>query len=372
MKKNRNEFVVIKNYSLRLLLLIFLLFPLAAWSQQQILRVGVAPGEPFVTVSGGQYGGIAVNIWKMLAQNLNLQYVFVPMSEHIDDDVKLLANGNVDVLIGPIIPTKERLELVDFTRPFYLNQIGIVVPKKQIYFFSTLLKVLLSSTFIWAATVLLAIFVLYIHIFWFFERRKNYMGVQQTYWKGIKTAFWINTLGISFGQIPTYPHTRIFRFIWFLALILLLSTITATITSSLTVVLSNNYIEYNSLSDFSDKVIVAVIDTAPYDIAKETGLNVIPAQNRDEAINMLLNKKAAGFADYYPIADYYLHTHQLSTQLTLANAIIAQNTFAFALPYNSPLRHQLDFQLETIQMNGQIKFLCQNILGEKAAKNCEI
>lgn len=371
MGKPKRRFQAIKTRCFCLFLFLSFLFPLTAWPQEKILRVGVAPGEPFVVVVANQYQGIAVDIWKILAKNLNIKYVFVPMGEHIDDDIKLLADGKIDVLIGPIIPTKDRAELVDFTRPYYLDQIGLVVPIKKIPFFRTLNQVLMSS-FSWMLALFLALFVLYIHVFWFFERKKHYMDVQRDYRLGIKTAFWLHTLGISFNRIPTHPRTRVFRFIWSLALILLLSTISATITSSLTVALSNNYVKYEKLSDFSENTIAAVVGTAPYDIADEVGLNIVPAQNREEAINLLLQGKVAGFADYYPIADYYLRKHRLKERLTMADAIIAQNTFAFALPIDSPLRHSLDLQLDIIQSNGQVRFLCESVLGEKAAKNCEI
>ena len=180
----------IKEHFAPMFLLLFLLIPLHSLAAEKVLRVGVVPGEPFAIITNNQYRGIAIDIWELLAQNLNIKYQFVPMSEHTDDDVRQLAQGKVDLLIGPIIPTKERAALVDFTKPFYLNQIGIVVPAKKIPFFSTLLDVL-STSFSWMALSILLLFLLYLHIFWFFERRKNYMGVQTSYWPGIKTAFWI-------------------------------------------------------------------------------------------------------------------------------------------------------------------------------------
>lgn len=360
-----------KTPCLCLLLLLCLLLPLTAWPGEKILRVGVAPGEPFVIVNGNQYEGIAINIWKMIAQNLNIKYQFVPMSQHIDDDIKQLANNRIDMLIGPIIPTAERMRLVDFTKPYYLNQIGIVVPVKKIPFFATLIDVLIGSLS-WLIAVLLCIFILYIHIFWFFERKKGYMNVESNYWPGIKTTFWLHTLGISFNQIPTHTYTRVLRLILFMSLIILLSTITASITSSLTVALANNYVKHDKLSDFSNETVAAVIHAAPYDLGTQEGLNIIPTQSRTTGINLLLNGKVAGFADSYAVADYYLRRHQLTRRLTMANAIIAQNTFSFALPINSPLRHQINLQLDILLESKQIEFLCKSLLGEKSARNCDI
>lgn len=372
-----------RRYGIPLLLLLSLLFSFASQANEhaqssqpiekaKILRVGVPPGEPFVMMVNNEYQGIAVDIWKLIAKNLDLAYEFVPMSEHIDQDIHALANGEIDVLIGAIIPITEKMKLVDFMKPYYLNQIRLVVPVKKVRFSHALLDVLNSPMSLFMLTLIL-VFIIYIHVFWYYERNSNYMGIKPTYREGIRSAFWINTLDIGFDEIPTHPMTRRTRFLWFfIAFPLFLSTLSAVITSSLTVSLSNTYASYDKLSDFSDKTITAVIDTTPYDLAIAAGLRVVPAQNRDDAIERLLKGEVAGYADYYAIADYYLQKHHLTDKLTLSNAIIAQNTFAIALPINSPLRHSLNVQLDIVQEAGQVKTICNNLLGEQVAKNCEI
>jgi ABC-type amino acid transport substrate-binding protein len=148
--------------------------------------------------------------------------------------------------------------------------------------------------------------------------------------------------------------------------------VTATITSALTVTLSNNYVKYDKLSDFNGKTIAAVTGTLPFAHAVATGLHVIPAQSRDEAMQLLLTKKVVGVADYRSTADYYLQKHQLSNQLILADAFISQNSFAFALPINSPLMHPINVELRNLQANGYVRFLCRNRLGPQDVRNCEI
>ena len=371
MNTRQYQFYPITKWVLYFILLFSFLFPLTARPHEKILRVGVAPGEPFVIVKDNKYSGISVDLWKYLAHNLNIKYQFIPMSEHIDDDVMQLAKGQVDVLIGPVISTAERVKLADFTRPYYLDQIRVVVPIKTVSFTRILLAIS-NSALSSVVLFIVCFFIIYIHIFWFFEGRKGYMGIKPTYWSGIKTAFWIHTLGISFNQLPTHTYTKLFRLVWTIVVLLLLSVVTATMTSSLTIALSNNFSKEDVLSDLKYERLTGVINTAPYDIAKEASLDIKPVNSRTEGIDLLLKGYVAGFVDYASIADYYMKEHALGRKLTLAHVIIQQNTFAIALPLNSPIRHQINIQLAILQSMGQTYFLCKKYLSEESAKYCNI
>jgi ABC-type amino acid transport substrate-binding protein len=273
---------------------------------------------------------------------------------------------------GSFLFLEANTKLADFSQPYFLNQIGLVIAVKKFSFLRTFLYVVTSGLFGWLVLIIILLFLLYIHIFWFFERRTGYKGVEKPYWKGIRTSFWLATLGISFAELPTHAYTRLLRFIFFVAVILFFATLGATITSALTVALSNNIVNYDKLNDFNQKLIVAVANTAPYDLAQEAGLTLTPASNRGQAVSYVLGGKVAGYADYSPIASYYLQEHNLAHRLTLANAIIAQNTFNFAFPINSSLRREFDLQLISLKERGVTQTFCRKYFGEKIFKNCNI
>lgn len=364
----KNKLSPLRNSFLCVLLI---LFSMTSWSADRPLRVGVAPGEPFIIIKNNEYQGISIDVWKLIASNLNITYQLIPMSEHIDDNIRQLAKGEIDILIGPIIPTLDRIKLVDFTNPYYLNQIKVVVPIKNISF-SQIFSAIKNSAISSVVFFLIIFFIIYIHVFWFFEGRKGYMDVKPSYFSGILTAFWIHTLGISFGKLPTHAYTRTFRLIWAIVTVLLLSTVTATITSSLTIALSNNFGKGNTLNDFQYELLAAVVGTAPFDIAKAAEMDIKPVNSRIEAMNLVLKGNVAGYIDYAPIADYYIREHSLITKLALANAVIQQNTFAIALPLNSPLRHPINTQLSILQSLGEVHFICKKFLSEQTAQNCNI
>lgn len=354
------------------ILLFFIINPIAVYAQEKTLKVGVALGEPFAAMHNNKFEGIAVDLWKLIAEEDKLQYEFISEGEHIDEAINKLATGQIDILIGPIIPTYERTKLVDFMQPYYIAQIGLVVPKQKIKFFNVMHSIF-NTTISSMLLIVLFFFLFYLHIFWYFEIRPK-QTTKHKYKEGISEAFWLHTLDIDLANIPSHIRTRQIRFIWLIFLTLFFSTITASITSALTIALSNHYVSYTNLSDFSDKNIAAVVATAPYDLAKTMDFKIVETNNREEAIQLVLDGKADAFVDYYPIATYYLSQHQLNDKLTMANVILQRNTFAFALPINSPYRHQFDLILRSHQEYGLAKTVCEKYFNQNQAAliNCEI
>lgn len=336
------------------------------------LKVGVAIGEPFAFISGNEYHGIAVDIWQLIAEEQGLKYQYVPMGEHIDDAISKLAAGEIDVLIGPIIPTFERNKLADFTQPYFINQIGFVIPLKGVNFLNALSSIF-NSAISWGLIIFLLFTVIYLHLYWFYERLANPI-VPQAYGPGIAKTFWIHTLDIDIGVLPTHLRTRQFRFLWLILVTLFFSSITAAITSALTIALSGKYQDYTSLNDFRRKQIAAVISTAPYDISKVNGLNLVKVNDRDEAFHLLLNGKVDAYVDYYSISDYYLIKQNLGDKLMMSGFILKRDFFAFALPINSPLRYPLNLKLNEHKEYGLLKEVCTKYFGETSRDltNCEI
>jgi polar amino acid transport system substrate-binding protein len=339
-----------------------------------MLKIGVSLGEPFAMTTHGDYFGIAIDIWSQLADELNLKYTYVLMSEHIDEAIEKLAAGQIDVFIGPIVPTYKRIKLVEFSQPYYLNQIGLVVPVKHVIFLNVL-RSIFDSVILSGLVILLAVFLLYLHVYWYYELRP-FHKTYRNYMKGISEAFWLHTLDIDLGKIPSHFRTRVMRFLWLILVTIFFSSITAAITSALTIALTHHYTYYSGIDELKNKPVAAVVNTAPYEIARNTGFtDILTVNSRDEAVKLLLQRKVAAYVDYYPVADYYINLHDLSRTLTTAsNLVIQRNTFAFAVPINSPLLHALNVKLILFKENELTKPICKKYFqkNSRAVLNCEV
>ncbi len=89
------------------------------------------------------------------------------------------------------------MKLVDFMQPYYLNQIGLVVPMKRISFLEAFGSIFNMTTLI-ILFVLLLFFLFYLHIYWYYELKPHQKALR-SYGRGIMEAFWLHTLDIEPG-----------------------------------------------------------------------------------------------------------------------------------------------------------------------------
>ena len=87
--------------------------------------------------NGDQLSGISLNIWRRVAEDNNLSYELVEQPSP-KAGIEAVHDGEIDVLVGPISITPDRLNLpgVDFTQPYFIGKEGILLPLKP----STLLN----------------------------------------------------------------------------------------------------------------------------------------------------------------------------------------------------------------------------------------
>ena len=79
---------------------------------QDTLVVGIAGSEPFLFEEEGK--GIAVEIWDEIADKRSWNYKYVPF-ENVEDALHRLNSGDLDVVVGPISITSNRLENMRFS-----------------------------------------------------------------------------------------------------------------------------------------------------------------------------------------------------------------------------------------------------------------
>ena len=80
------------------------------------LLVGVVGSEPFVFKENNK--GIAIEIWKKIAEEKSWNFKYAPF-EKVDDALSQLNSGGIDIVVGPISITSKRLKKVSFSQPFY-------------------------------------------------------------------------------------------------------------------------------------------------------------------------------------------------------------------------------------------------------------
>ena len=206
-----------------------------ALSAEKELVVAIKIAPPFVMKhDDGSYYGLGVDLWRRVADRLQLRYGFLEQPDAAAL-IKGLEDGSYDASFGALSVTADRARLVDFTQPFFATGLGIAVPSGESRLFSVS-RILLSSDFLQAVLILIGIALAVGFVVWLFERRKtnHFQGGV----KGLGSGFWWSAVAMTqAGAAQDAPATLPGRFVaicWMIVSIIVITVFTASITSKLT------------------------------------------------------------------------------------------------------------------------------------------
>lgn len=369
---NLAKYAICKKICLSVLLLtsIFIsTISLADTTGDKILRVGIVdPIAPFVIANKGTYGGISTDVWQFVAGNEHIKYNYILLPSSTDDAIKLLQKGEIDVLIGPISVTSDRYNTIDFSYPYFLNSIGIVERCGATDFFRLVnVFIDLAKSPLFISFILL--FIIYIHILWLFEKGRT-QNFHTSYLPGITHIIWTHLLQKGFKELPHTVSGRLVSLIWVLMAAVFITAILATVTSRLTLTLVTKPEHFTRTSDLQDQFVAAVRGTHAYIEAKRIGANVVAADNLQQAMDWLDEKKVAAVAEDYILAKDYLNKHNYP-QLHLNSITLSNDQYAIALPKNSPLLEKINHELLVMQDNDSTTGLCARYIGADS-KLCKL
>lgn len=202
-------------------------------SSQETLMVGLYHNPPFAIKTDDSWDGIAVHLWRDIAEELELEYELQEVER--DDVVSMLQDDILDVVITAVA-TAEQEEEIDFTHSYLASSLGMAEPQQR-----TLLE-LVGSVFsprfirisLWLSVLLAVIGVLV----WLFERKANEDQFGGSRIRGIWAGFWwagvtMSTIGYG-DKAPKSVGGRVLALIWMLVAMGVTATLTATITSVVT------------------------------------------------------------------------------------------------------------------------------------------
>ena len=144
---------------------------------KQKLIVGVAVGPPFdIKGADGSWSGISVELWREIANELGLTYEF--RETNLTGAFAGLAQGWLDVSVGPLSITAQREEVCDFTHAYFSSSLAAAVPASHVPGSARFLLTLFDPKLWWAilriAIGLLAIMAAVAVLIWTCERRVNF------------------------------------------------------------------------------------------------------------------------------------------------------------------------------------------------------
>jgi len=321
------------------------------------LRVGVSGSPPFVMDKDGELGGISIEIWRDVANRLDQPYKFV-VQPNTDASIKAVADGTVDLAIGPISITPNRLANpeIDFTQPYFHGYEGLLIPQKPPGLI-TRLRPFIGWAALSSVGILVSLLFIFGNLIWLAERRKNTEQFPRQYFHGVGNGMWfglVTLTTVGYGdRAPLSRSGRTIAGIWMVMSLVAVSSITAGLASAFTLSLAELApSEIRNKADLRGKKIAVVEGTTSLRWGKLYEINSVLTKNLNEGIKKLKQGEVEGIIfDAAPLRHYLKENKQ--SKLKLANFPLAIQTYGFVLPMGSPLRNPLNIELLGMERNGE-------------------
>ena len=340
----------------------FLLPPLMA----RTLKVGVSGSAPFVIQEEGGSSGISLQVWRRIAEDNNLSYRLIQQATP-QKGILALNDGEIDLLVGPISVTPDRLNLpgVDFTQPYFIGKEGILLPLKP----STLLnrlQVFLGWAVLSSVLVLITVLLVVGSLIWLAERRSNSEQFPAQPLPGIASGTWFALVTLTtVGYGDKAPITRIGRgltAIWMVTSLIAVSSLTASLASAFTLFLSGD--TNDSITDpaqLSGQRAAVLEGTSGAELARQRNMRIVPAKTLTAAIDhVLMNRAEAVIFDRPAIRFHLKNNPELAVQL--APFTLAEQTYGFAFRTGDPLRTPLNISILKLQRSGAVDAISKRLL----------
>lgn len=329
-----------------LLLCLALRCPAHAFGEKKPLRVATKPLAPFVIFEHGHLTGFSIDLWDAVARKIGRTYTLADMHT-TPDIIEAVRSGDADLGIAAVSMTAERAKVIDFSCPYFISGLQILVSRTAVTKHSGvggyLLLLLTEAGHI--ALILASFFAvvaLFAHIIWLCERRHN-PDFSHGYLPGIADALWwsaqtFTTVGYG-DKTPRRPVGRLFGILWMLIGCILFSYLTASVTTRLT--LSGIHLEGMRPSDLAHWRVATVRgSTSAQFLAAEM---IRPAEfgTPEEACMALQRGEADAVVYDYPFLSYYV-AREGRGKVMLAGPVFHSEAYAVVLPNDSPHREAIN------------------------------
>ncbi|MDB9304038.1 MULTISPECIES: transporter substrate-binding domain-containing protein [Cyanophyceae] len=321
------------------------------------LRVGVAGSAPFVIRKDKDTSGISVEVWKQVARSQNIEYELIPQSS-VANALEVVEQGELDLLIGPITITAQRLQKVDFTQPYFSTEIAVLTTAEDPSIWSRV-KPFFETAVLTSMGILVILMFVVGNLVWLAERNKNSEQFPKNYLQGVGNGMWFALVTLTtVGYGDRAPVTRLGRLIagtWMVLALVTVSSLTAGLASAITIALSGDSTEqFTSPSSLQDTRLATVKGSSSVEVVQNYSNRIQEVATLGDAVKLLSTKSADAVVFDRPALEYYL-TQNPELNVKLTNLSLGNELYGFVLPIDSSLTKKLNIELRLMSENGSLK-----------------
>jgi ABC-type amino acid transport substrate-binding protein len=329
--------------------------PTATAPKSDKLIVGTHPVAPFI-IKGedGTWSGISIDLWKTLADQLGLEY---EIRELPVEDLTSGKHTELDVVVSLNITAKSE-GVYDMTHAFYSTGLAIAVTQSKRTWTQQLGRIL-SPTFLKLLGGVAGLLILAGLLMWRIERRRNpaVFGGRDGWLSGI---MWSVEAVIGYADPGHQTRAgRVLQIFWALFGLLLISGLTAQLSSQLTV--GELEAKVNGPDDLPKVKVGTVKPSQGARYCERRGLVCKGYDDADAALTGLEKGEVAAIVYEAPILQYFATSkHQ---QVKVLPGTFDNHGYGFALKIGSPIYRKLDLALLTYTASEAWSAQMANYLG---------
>lgn len=325
--------------------IILLITCISAYSQSDTSKiiVGIKHTPPFIIKSNKGYQGVSIDLWNTIAAQKRLNFEY--KEYNFKDLLNAIAQNEVDVCINPFSVTSDRMELIDFTQPFYISNLAIAVSGKPQSNFIVFVKNLFSYEFLQTIFVLLIIIFVFGFLIWMAEFRKNpefSNGI-----KGIGHGIWwsaVTMTTVGYGdKSPKTVIGRVIATIWMFTAVIIISGITGSIAASLTV--NKIGISISKIEDLKSFRVGTVASSSSAKYLNIRNIKFKEFASLEEGMAAFAFGQIDVFVYDEPILKYYINNNDLNNKVYILPYKFNSDYYSFSFPKNSNLKYLIEKEL---------------------------
>ena len=306
------------------------------------LVVGLNPEPPFIIKQGqDQWRGASIHLWENVAEEMDVPFKYREFD--LDGLQDALENKKLDLAVTPMAVTGQRLQNFHFSQPFFISNLTVAVQKKSESQLLLFLSNFVSVDFLQAVMLLFFVILVFGLILWLVEKKANpemFAKGMKGIWDGIWwSAVTMTTVGYG-DKAPKSNAGKVVAMVWMFTAIIIISTFTASITSSLTI--NTLEADISEIKDLKQVELGTVTGSTGESYIEENGWQYHKYPNAKEAVKALGNGKIEALVYDAPIMNFLIHDNNFAKKIKVLPFQLSKQYYSFSMPKNSPLRDKIN------------------------------
>ena len=321
------------------------------------LKVAVKEFSPLVEKNGKNYSGFEVELWKKIAEDLELDYSFVKTSSNkIISDV---SSGKVDVGFGGVSINAQREKLVDFSHPDFDSGLSLVQLRKKSNVFNVF-RGFFNQGMLKIFLLLLGFIFIMGNVMWFAERGATFnsfypLGILEAIWWGVVT---VSTVG--YGDFS--PLTIAGRLIGIIVILLGLAIFGLYIAEVSSIITIRNLRRtVVSVDDLKGKKVVTKKGSTSEIMLTELDVDLSLVSNIETGFKKLENFSVDALVFDSPIVLNYIRKNKPKNIEVVGQ--LSKEKYGFVVKNKNPLQDKISVSLLRLKEQGVYDILYKKYFG---------